>query len=63
MRYEVRVIKKNKIMKDLIKSILLIVAIYSGAISVNSHDFNIIWAMLCGVTCSAFVLIKNKKKD
>ena len=50
-------------MKDLIKSILLIVAIYSGAISVNSHDFNIIWAMLCGVTCSAFVLIKNKKKD
>ena len=50
-------------MKDLIKSILLVVAIYSGAISANSHNFNIIWATLCGITCSAFVLIKDKKKD
>ena len=50
-------------MKDLIKSILLIVAIYSGAISANSQDFNIIWAMLCGIACSVFVSIKDKKKD
>lgn len=63
MRYEVQVMKKNKIMKDLIRSILLIVAIYSGTISANSQDFNIIWVILCGIACSVFVSIKDKKKD
>lgn len=52
------------IMKDLIKAALLVIAIYSGAIAANSHDcFNIPMALLCGVACSTFVLIKNDEKD
>ena len=52
-------------MKDLIRSILLIVAIYSGAIAVNSpHGYaNIIGALLCGISCSVFVSMTDKKKD
>ena len=52
-------------MKDLIRSILLIVAIYSGAIAVNSpHGYaNIIGALVCGLTCSVFASIKENKKD
>ena len=52
-------------MKDLIKMFLLIVAIYSGAtLAVNSNNCsNIIGALLCGVSCSLFVLIKDKKED
>lgn len=52
------------IMKDLIRSILLIVAIYSGAIAVNSPGYaNIIGALVCGLACSVFVAIKDNKKD
>lgn len=51
-------------MKDLIRAVLLVIAIYSGAIAANSHDyFNIPMAMLCGVSCSTYVLIKDDKKD
>ena len=51
-------------MKDFIRTILLVIAIYSGAIAANSHDyFNIPMALLCGVACSTFVLIKDDKKD
>lgn len=51
-------------MKDLIKGILLVIAIYSGAIAANPHDdSHKPMAILCGVVCSAFVLIKDDKKD
>lgn len=51
-------------MKDLIRAVLLIIAIYSGAAVVNSHDcFYIPMALLCGVACATFVLIKDDKKD
>lgn len=51
-------------MKDFIRIILLIIAIYSGAIAANSHDcFNIPMAVLCGVAGSIFVSIKDDKKD
>ena len=50
-------------MKDLIRTILLTIAIYSGAVAANSDDVNIIGALLCGVACSVFVLMADKKKD
>ena len=51
-------------MKNLIRTILLLVAIYSGAVAANSADVNIMAAVICGVACSTFVIIKdNKKKD
>ena len=50
-------------MKDLIRTTLLIVAIYSGAITLNSHGYdNIIGALLCGISCSGFVMTKDDKK-
>ena len=58
------IIWRIKIMKDLIRTVLLAIAIYSGAIAANSHDyFNIPMALLCGAACSTFVLIKDNKKD
>ena len=51
-------------MKNLIRTILLLVAIYSGAVAANSDDVNIMAAVICGTACSTFVIIKdNKKKD
>ena len=52
-------------MKDLMRSILLIVAINSGAFAtVNSHGYTpIIAALVCGIACSVFVVIKDNKKD
>lgn len=53
-------------MKDLIRAILLVIAIYSGATAANSHDFyvNIPMSILCGVTCAIHSqLIKDNKKD
>ena len=52
-------------MKDLMRSILLIVAIYSGAFATaNSHGYDsIIGALVCGLACSTFVAIKDNKKD
>lgn len=51
-------------MKDFIRTILLIVAIYSGAIALDSHGYaNNIWALLCVISCSVFVSMKDKKKD
>ena len=50
-------------MKDLIRTTLLIVAIYSGAIAAR-EDGHIHGALICGVSCSVLVMIKyNKKKD
>lgn len=46
-------------MKNLIKTILLIIAIYSGAVAANSDDVNIEAAIICSVACSAFVITKD----
>lgn len=51
------------IMKDLIRTVFLTMAIYWGAIATNSDDVNIIGALLCGISCSVFVLMTDKKKD
>lgn len=53
--------KKIKIMKNYIRTILLIVAIYSGAIAANSDDVNIEAAVICGVACFGFVITNDKK--
>ena len=52
-------------MKDLMRSILLIVAINSGAFAtVNSYGYaHIVAALVCGLACSVFVAIKDNKKD
>ena len=50
-------------MKDFIRTILLAVAIVSGAIAAR-EDGHIHAALIYGVVCSLFVMIKdNKKKD
>ena len=46
-------------MKNLIKTILLIIAIYSGAVAVNSDDVNIEAAVICAAACSGFVMTKD----
>ena len=52
------------IMGDLIRTILLIVAIYFGAIAASSDDINIVAAVICGAACSGFVITKDdNKKD
>ena len=51
-------------MKDLIRTLLLTVAIYSGTFAVNLQGyFNTIGAIFCGIACSVFVLTEDKKKD
>ena len=50
------------IMGDLIRTILLTVAIYFGAIAANSDDVNIEAAVICAVACSGFVITKDDKK-
>ncbi len=51
-------------MKDLIRIVLLAIAIYSGALAVNSPDhFNIQMAVLSGIAGATFVLIKDDKKE
>ena len=50
-------------MKDLMRAILLNVAIYSGAIFANSDD-NIeaaVTSVICGVASSLFVTTNDKK--
>ena len=49
-------------MKNLIRTVFLTIAIYSGAVAANSDDVNIIEALLCGISCSVFVMIKDDKK-
>ena len=50
-------------MKDFIRTILLTIAIYSGAVAANSDDVNIMAAVICGAA-SGFVITKDdKKKD
>ena len=45
--------------KILIRTILLTIAIYSGAIAVNSDDVNIEAAVMCAAACSGFVMTKD----
>ena len=54
---------KNKTMRDLIRTILLTIAIYSGAIAANSDVVNIAAAAICGAACLTFVVTKDKKKQ
>ena len=49
------------LMKNLIKTILLTIAIYSGAIAASSDDVNIVAAVICGAACSVFVVTKDDK--
>ena len=54
---------KNKMMRDLIRTILLAIAIYSGAIAAGSECcVNIPATLMCGAACSVFVITKDKKK-
>ena len=46
-------------MKNLIRTILLTIAIYSGAAAANSDDVNIITAVICAAACSGFVMTKD----
>ena len=45
--------------KILIRTILLTIAIYSGAVAANSDDVNIWTAVICGAACSGFVMTKD----
>ena len=49
-------------MKNYIRTILFIVAIYSGAIAANSDDVNIWATVVFSVASSGFVLTKDNKK-
>lgn len=49
-------------MRDLIRTILLTIAIYSGAIAATSDVVNITAALICGAACSIFAVTKDKKK-
>lgn len=49
-------------MKDFIRTILLVVAIGSGTIAAR-EDGHIHGALICGVACSSFVMIKDNKKN
>ena len=46
-------------MKNLIKTILLTIAIYSGAAAANSDDVSIEAAVMCAAACSGFVMTKD----
>lgn len=46
-------------MKNLIRTLLLIIAIYFGAVAANSDDVNIMAAVICSAACSTFVIIKD----
>ena len=48
-------------MKNYIRTILLTVAIYFGAIAASSDDINIVAAVICGVASSVFVTTKDDK--
>ena len=47
------------IMKDLIRTVFLTMAIYWGAVAANSNDVNIWAAVICGTACSGFVMTKD----
>lgn len=48
------------LIKNVIRTILLVGAIYSGAIAANSDNDNIMESLICVVACSGFVITKDK---
>ena len=50
------------IMKDLIRTVFLTMAIYWGAIAANSDDVNIGATVVFSVSSSGFVLTKDNEK-
>ena len=56
-------VKNYFLIMKLIRAFLLTVAIYSGAFATNSDGVNIVAAIICGLTCSAFVSIEDDNKD
>ena len=50
------------IMKDLIRTVFLTMAIYWGAIAANSDDVNICAVVVFSLSSSGFVLTKDNKK-
>lgn len=50
-------------MKNLIRTLLLVIAIYFGAVAASSDDVNIMASVICGAACSTFVMIKDNKKN
>ena len=50
-------------MKNLIRTVFLTIAIYSGVIAANSDDVNIFATVVFSVSSSVFVLMTGKKKD
>lgn len=50
------------IMKDLIRTVFLTMAIYWGAIAANSDDVNIWATVIFSVSSSGFVMTKDNKK-
>ena len=46
-------------MKHLIRTILLVIAIYSGAAAADSDDVNIEAAVMCAAACSGFIMTKD----
>lgn len=46
-------------MKNLIRTLLLVIAIYFGAVAANSDDVNTMASVICGAACSTFVIIKD----
>ena len=60
LKQKIKIIKYIfNIMKNLIKTILLIIAIYSGAVAANSDNVNIEAAIICAAACSGFVMTKD----
>ena len=50
------------IMKDLIRTVFLTMAIYWGAIAANSDDVNILATVVFSVASLGFVMTKDNKK-
>ena len=49
-------------MKNLIRTVFLTIAIYSGAVAANSDDVNIEASVICAVACLGFVITKDDNK-
>ena len=49
-------------MKNLIRTVFLTIAIYSGAVAANSDNVNIWATVVFSVSSSGFVMIKDDKK-
>ena len=48
------------LIKNVIRTILLFGAIYSGAIAANSDNDNFMESLICVIACSGFVITTDK---